>query len=129
MASEKINKVFVYGTLMSGQALNPVFELSKCFGFCDVEGFDLYFSGAYPFCVKGKGTITGEIYSLSHVDLALLDRVESVDSGLYSREIINTKYGKAYIYVGGKEAFGFNEYDYPKIENGDWKEYVFSNMS
>lgn len=72
-------RLFTYGTLMRGHALNPVLARGAAFleeGSVPGRLLDL---GPYPGLVPGRGRVRGELYRLDDPALlAVLDREEGV---------------------------------------------------
>lgn len=123
-------KVFVYGSLLSGMGNHRLLEGSKRLGIAhSPKGFGLVDLGYFPGAVRLKDTdvsIIGEVYEVDSITLSRLDRLEGYNTnnpshGLYNRIEIDTKFGKAFIYI-------FNARVKPSeltkmIDNGDWKTY------
>lgn len=109
--------VFVYGTLKQGfnnyRFLQPRIPTKAI-----APGFDLHSGPGYPFAIRGKGIIEGEVYEVDDETLKRLDRLEGVPS-LYQRiktkVISNNTQVECWIYVSHlAERF-------PKIDLGIWK--------
>lgn len=71
-----------------------------------LKGFKMIVLGAYPGLLYDKDSeIVAELLVLDttakseKILLKQLDRIEGVKHGIYTREIINTEYGNAFIYV------------------------------
>lgn len=111
--------VFVYGTLMSGMGNNQYLINSSFMGEDTVEllMFDL---GSFPGCIHGNGKVKGEVYDVDYETLSDLDILEGCPS-LYTRSLIDTVYGPAYVYIINKPFGSF-------IQSGDWREYFLDKL-
>ena len=123
-----MNKVFVYGSLLSGMGNHSLLGNSKKLGESkSPAGFKMVDLGYFPGVVKsedGIGDVVGEVYEVDDDTMRRLDRLEGYnsinpDNGFYNRIEINTDFGTAFMYTvnhgftrGGKF-----------VENGDWKAY------
>lgn len=123
-----MHKVFVYGSLLSGFYNHVVLGDSTLLGVSkSPKGFAMLDLGYFPGVIKddsSKGVI-GEVYEVDDAILSRLDRLEgylahSPERGLYDRIEIDTKFGKAIIYIYN------NHYGRSKenlVEGGDWRLY------
>ena len=96
-------KVFVYGTLMKGEANHGYLENSICLGKATVKGYDMYDVGWYPAITPGDNLIIGELYCLPLSDIASIDMLEG-EGSLYAKkcETVTCDDGNetlAYVYV------------------------------
>ena len=95
-------KVFVYGTLMSGEANHGYLENSRCLGRAAIDGYDMYNVGWYPAIVPGDGFIIGELYQVPVDDIPSIDRLEG-EGYLYAkrceRVILDGKATFAFVYI------------------------------
>ena len=98
--------VFVYGTLMSGEANHHYLQNSANLGLAVIEGYDMYDVGAYPAIIAGDGLIIGEVYSVSKKDLESIDMLEG-EGNLYLKKCEtvtdakgNTAFAFVYVYLG-----------------------------
>ena len=98
-------QVFVYGTLMSGEANHRYLENSAFLGKAAVEGYDMYNVGWYPAVVPGDGIVTGELYRVPLTDMASIDMLEG-EGSLYLKkcewitcESGNSTFAFIYIYL------------------------------
>ena len=96
-------KVFVYGTLMSGQTNHRYLEDSECIGKSAIEGYDMYSAGWYPAIIAGDGLIVGELYCVPLEDMPAIDRLEG-EGSLYAKKcetITDAELNKtlAFVYV------------------------------
>ena len=85
--------LFVYGTLMSGQAQAGL--LGSCRRTAATARGTLWdLPAGYPALSDGDGVVHGELVELDNpAVLTLLDRYEGVDEGLYHREQIEVVVG------------------------------------
>ena len=94
--------VFVYGTLLKGEANHRYLENSTLLGTSVIEGYDLYDVGWYPAIVPGDSLIIGELYNVAKSDIPAIDRLEG-EGSLYRKQcervILNGKSYFAFIYV------------------------------
>lgn len=68
----------------------------------------------YPGAVPGNGTVHGEVYRIDNATLAELDALRT-RGGEYARQLIQTPYGSAWMYVYQRPVDGLK-----LIESGDW---------
>jgi|TARA_B100001245_G_C22850191_1_gene408708 gamma-glutamylcyclotransferase (GGCT)/AIG2-like uncharacterized protein YtfP len=96
--------VFVYGTLKRGGALHNNIKKEKYLGLEKLSGFQMYEMGWFPAVKKADedSFIYGEVYSVSKECLKVLDEIEG-KGVLYEREKVDTKFGKANLYVYSDE--------------------------
>ncbi|WP_406533608.1 gamma-glutamylcyclotransferase [Methanobrevibacter sp.] len=99
-------KVFVYGTLMSGEGNHGYLDSSKCLGKAFIEGYDMYNVGWYPAIVPGDSLIIGELYQVPIEDIPSIDSLEG-EGSLYAKkcETVTCAEGKTtfalvYVYLG-----------------------------
>lgn len=107
--------VFVYGTLQRGRALHEHLAGQRFVGEARTQPeYRLYRIDWYPGLVEasssGEGlAIHGEVWDVDEASMAILDRVEEVDSGLYERRLIRLQKPfdqsevLAYLYLGDVE--------------------------
>ena len=115
-------KVFVYGTLLSGEGNNRRYlqnDESKLLGEDVITGYKMYSLGAFPAICAGLDhqTITGEVWEITDKILWDLDRLEGFPD-FYDRTAVDTKFGIAWVYLHD------NQPDGKLIESGSWKEYL-----
>ena len=107
LKGNKMNCVFVYGTLMKGFSNSPILEDQEFLGLARTkeENYNLFHIDcyAYPFpglvqSDKYHNFVYGEIYAVNDKCLQLLDSIECIDQGLYRREsmIAVDQYGTEY---------------------------------
>ena len=111
-------KVFVYGTLMTGENNHHFLENSKILKKAAVEGYEMYNVGWYPAIVPGNSRILGELYEVPNEDMPSIDMLEG-EGSLYIRKCeITTDYELAYIYEYAQDTEGLKKID-------SWKEYIW----
>ena len=110
------HRVFVYGTLLSGEVNHPLLTGATLLGTRRTQPcFTLYLLGAYPGLVAGGRTaISGEVYSVDDAGLGAIDRLEDAPR-LYRRRLIRTPYGRAWVYL-----YRGNVRDRPALSGGHW---------
>lgn len=89
-------KVAVYGTLKKNHGNHPLLKDSEFLGQDRVKGWDLY-AGGIPFIVKGKGSVSVEVYKIDKSTFNSIDRLEGYPE-FYNRTKVSTNFGKAWIY-------------------------------
>lgn len=119
---DRVGHVFVYGTLRPGDVrwpfLAPFVVDAGWLDTVDGQLFDTGFD--YPAAVFGEGgTITGHTFALlaesAERALAVLDEVEGIVDGEYSRVVVRTARGvDAWAYASG------GGLDVTPIASGDW---------
>ena len=80
----------------------------------DIDHYQLYSLGHYPGAVPGDGTVTGEVYRIDASTLAELDALRT-SGGEYKRQLIQTPYGSAWMYVYQRPVEGLR-----RIDSGNW---------
>jgi gamma-glutamylcyclotransferase (GGCT)/AIG2-like uncharacterized protein YtfP len=116
----KVEKIFVYGSLMKGLRLHGYLKTSKYLGKDCVAGILLtnpYLQGDIPVLIYGEGlgVVQGEVYEISEELLKTLDRVEGVPQ-LYKRKSLSTRCGfeDVWVYIWPGEV----------VKSGNWREHV-----
>lgn len=112
-----MSKVFVYGSLRKGGALNGALETSECVGaFKTKPEYSLYSLGAFPALVaNGKTAVVGEVYDVSPFILSYLDRIEG-HPDMYRRTPIELDDGtEVEVYL-----FNYEPMANDLVESGDW---------
>jgi gamma-glutamylcyclotransferase (GGCT)/AIG2-like uncharacterized protein YtfP len=118
----KLNSlVFVYGTLRRDEVNHHLLE-GACFcgHHTTAPRFKMVNLGSYPGVVKrGRSRIQGEVYAVGTETMSLLDRLEGYPTA-YTRELIATPWGRAWIYIYRGSLEGRET-----IANGIWQEKIF----
>lgn len=101
--------VFVYGTLMRGEANEHYLEGSVCIGPATIECYDMYNVGWYPAIISGDGLIVGELYRVPLRDIPAIDMLEG-EGSLYTKRCETVKVGRkttfALVYVYNGDCLG-----------------------
>jgi gamma-glutamylcyclotransferase (GGCT)/AIG2-like uncharacterized protein YtfP len=115
-----MNLIFTYGTLRHGEG-NWHRLLNKAPISTEVlKGFDMYTHGAFPYAVRGSGTIVAELYEVDDKTFARLDHLEGYPVH-YDRMLVKTEDGReAWIYFSQRESVK----DLHPIKSGDWMEFL-----
>lgn len=129
--SNKIDKVFVFGTLMSNQYHNTVIlgdkEEVTLLGEDLIDGkFTMIRFGYNPAVIlheDGTTPIKGEVYQISKDILKRIDSLEGFDYTLKDirlcdRIVVKTSYGPAYMYVMPEN---YLDEEVPIVYSGNWK--------
>ena len=114
-------KVFVYGTLLSGEPNHRLLAHAQLLGEARTEPlFELVSLGAFPAMLAGGDTaVVGEVYAVDRATLADLDRLEG-HPHFYRRKLIPLEDGErvlAYL-LRREQAQGR-----PTIDSGDWRQH------
>jgi gamma-glutamylcyclotransferase (GGCT)/AIG2-like uncharacterized protein YtfP len=117
-----IRHVFVYGTLRPGDVRWHLLEpFVVDGGWADTVAGDLFDTGLdYPAAIfNGRGTIRGQTFALLEASLEraleVLDEVEGIGDGEYSRVLVRTGRGvDAWAYQSGPDL------ELTPIPSGDW---------
>lgn len=112
-------KVFVYGTLLSGEPNHHLLARAQLVGEARTEAaFDFVSLGGFPAMVPGGATaVAGEIYEVDEPTLAALDRLEG-HPRFYRRRPVRLD--------GGGEVLAYlltpdQARGRPRITSGDWR--------
>jgi gamma-glutamylcyclotransferase (GGCT)/AIG2-like uncharacterized protein YtfP len=123
--SVKLNKVFVYGTLLQGELRSRFLSDCKLLKILEIPGTLYDTKRGYPAALferRSRSTVSGELYIMGNPDkkIAELDAVEDVDSGLFKKVILKHKGEEFISYEAGPL---LKEYVKPinKIETGSWR--------
>ncbi|MBM7343279.1 gamma-glutamylcyclotransferase (GGCT)/AIG2-like uncharacterized protein YtfP [Pantoea coffeiphila] len=79
-----------------------------------IDGYELYSLGHYPGVVPGEGQVYCEVYRIDASTLGELDALRET-GGEYKRELLQTPYGSAWLYVYQRSVSGRK-----RIVSGDW---------
>lgn len=116
-------RVFVYGTLMRGQANHKSYLLeSEYIGDGEISGYALYDVGCFPgIVVETDDKVKGEVYFVDEETLNKLDLLEG-EGSLYHRRLVEIRTGNissyGYVYVWNRSIEGARKIDY-KVQ--PWK--------
>lgn len=97
-----MNKVFVYGTLQSGNSARGLDKFPGATKINDAitvsANYSLFDLGAFPgVLLEGHNRIKGEVWSVTDEVFDALDRIEGYPD-FYSRQQVDTTSGKAWMY-------------------------------
>lgn len=108
--------VFVYGTLLAGESNHGWLQGASFLGdWTTKPSFRLVDLGPYPVLVRGGRTaVAGEVYGISRLILQRLDVLEAYPRD-YSRQLIATPWGSAWVYLRSRAPAGRPLY------HGDWR--------
>lgn len=123
-------KVFVYGTLMSGEDNHYHLQNSTCLGLATIHGYDMYDVGWYPAIISGQDSIKGELYQVPVEDMMVIDTLEG-EGCLYRKKCekvidIEGKTSFSFVYVYMKDVSNFKKI--PAWKNHVWYVSYGSNM-
>lgn len=107
-------RIFVYGSLRQKQGNSHWMTNAQLLGDYRIDNYQLYSLGHYPGAVPGNGAVYGEVYRIDNATLAELDALRT-RGGEYARQLIQTPYGSAWMYVYQRPVDGST-----LIESGDW---------
>jgi gamma-glutamylcyclotransferase (GGCT)/AIG2-like uncharacterized protein YtfP len=114
--------IAVYGTLKRGQHNYADYLSAAVYvGQDRLVIIALYDLGEYPGArLEASEGIDVEIYAVSDAQLRRLDELEEVDDnqpscGLYTRELVDTRFGRSWIYLYNGPIAGL-----PVIRRGGW---------
>ncbi|AIR04917.1 MULTISPECIES: gamma-glutamylcyclotransferase [Cedecea] len=107
-------RIFVYGSLRRKQGNSHWMTNAQWLGDHTQENYVLYSLGHYPGAVPGDGVVLGEVYRIDASTLSELDALRT-KGGEYSRQLIQTPYGGAWMYVYQRPVEGLT-----RIDSGNW---------
>ncbi|CUU25303.1 gamma-glutamylcyclotransferase [Duffyella gerundensis] len=107
-------RIIVYGTLRRKQGNSHWMTNAQLLGEHQIEGFQLYSLGHYPGVVPGDGKVICEVYRIDASTLGELDALRT-KGGEYKRQLLQTPYGSAWLYVYQRPVAGRQ-----LIDSGDW---------
>lgn len=117
-----MNRVFVYGTLLTGAPNWGRYLAPKEGVPAFVRGMQLWDGPGFPYATySGRNTdvVLGEVFNLDDGELAALDRLEGHPHH-YWRVSVQTSTGRAWTYIRA----GNRVTDWPEIPHGDWLDHV-----
>lgn len=121
-------RLFVYGTLRSGQPNAPRLGGATLLGMATVHG-RLIHLGDYPGLVVGDGVVHGELYELPIAALDRIDDLEGFDP-LDSEGSLFLRVERTATLTGTSESLTAWTYLWPHasqapfVEDGDWVQYL-----
>ena len=113
-----MNRVAVYGSLKKGFGNHSLLLGSQYLGTTDTyPEWNMYSLGGFPaITYDGDTPICVEVYKVDDETMNDLDMLEGYPN-FYNRRVIDTKYGKAWIYYI-QDAHSVNQYE--RLEHGVW---------
>ncbi|QQR46152.1 gamma-glutamylcyclotransferase [Myxococcus xanthus] len=125
--STSVTRVFVYGTLLSGEPNHHLLRGAHLVGPARTQPrFTLYDYGPFPALASGgKHTVEGEVYEVDALTLAALDRLEG-HPRFYQRSPITLDGGarvEAFLFPKARLA------GCPTIEFGCWRRHIQERKS
>jgi gamma-glutamylcyclotransferase (GGCT)/AIG2-like uncharacterized protein YtfP len=120
-------RLFVYGTLQSGEGNHRLLRTSRLLGVRRTDArYTLVSLGAFPALLEGGATsVVGELYEVDGDTLAAVDRLEG-HPHLYRRErvqLLGGERAEGYLLAGGRRERT------PVIRHGDWRRYRCESRS
>lgn len=112
----------VYGTLKKGFGNHGLMAQAQFLGCDKLTQICLYDIGPYPGArLQASEGIEVEVYAISQTHLAELDLLEEYDpatpaSSLYTRALLPTRYGLAWVYLYQGQVLGK-----PCLRSGTWQ--------
>ncbi len=102
-----MKKVFVYGTLMSGERASDMLDRGSFLGEYTLNGYTTYDLGPFPGIKEDKeGEVLGELYDIPDSLIQSLDSYEG-EGGLYKRTLVTVRNAQSvvndvfvYVYLG-----------------------------
>jgi len=112
-------RVFVYGTLLSGEPNHRLLADAELVGAARTEpDFDLVSLGAFPAMIAGGATaIAGEVYEVDRPTLDALDRLEGHPRFYRRRAVRLDDGGEVLAYLLTPDQVRGR----PRITSGDWR--------
>ena len=112
-------RVFVYGTLLSGEPNHRLLADAELVGAARTEpDFDLVSLGAFPAMIRGGGTaIADEVYEVDRPTLDALDRLEGHPRFYRRRAVRLDDGGEVLAYLLTPDQVRGR----PRITSGDWR--------
>jgi len=115
------HRVAVYGTLKRGYSNHHLLIRARFMGTDHLRRIVLYDLGPYPGAVEQpSGGVLVEVYEVDDRGLARLDELEGYnarfpESGLYTRKVMETRQGPAWVYLYNGAIRGCR-----RITRGSW---------
>ena len=122
------NKVAVYGSLRKGLHNNSLLRNAQFLGEAlTTPEFQLVSLGSFPAIKEGNSAVKVEVYRVDKSTMQSLDWLEGYRgegcNNFYDKELIDTPYGKAYIYtMRGCERHS------SVVDSGDWTTFLQQNV-
>lgn len=116
-----MTRVFVYGTLLSGQCNHRLLRTARFLGAArTTPRFQMHSLGLYPGVVEGGSqAIAGELYEVDETGVAMLDRLEG-HPDFYRRTVIELDDGA----VASTYLLPYDHVAHrPVIVSGSWLDY------
>jgi len=107
-------RIIVYGSLRRKQGDSHWMTNGLLLGDFQLEGYDLYNLGHHSGVIPGDGKVYCEVYRVDASTLGELDAIRTAGDE-YKRELIQTPYGSAWLYVYQRSVSGRT-----RILSGDW---------
>ncbi|ARZ02482.1 AIG2 family protein [Yersinia ruckeri] len=107
-------RIIVYGSLRRKQGNSHWMTDAQLLGEYGLDGYEMYNLGHYPAVIPGEGQVHCEVYRINSAIMTELDELKS-NTKDYRRELIQTPYGSAWIYLYRLSVEGL-----PRIYSGDW---------
>lgn len=137
---QKINTVFVYGTLMRGFCNHELYLAGQVVKATpgEMRGDLYHLNYGYPAAVDGAGTVKGEIFYVHDMQKVLpgLDFLEDYnqtgEADLYKRKVREVQDGKGniikcYVYLWSPDRMDELTQNGVYIKHGDWKRFIREN--
>jgi gamma-glutamylcyclotransferase (GGCT)/AIG2-like uncharacterized protein YtfP len=123
----KVVYLFEYGTMRKGERRHEYIENYRFVGNAKGKGFLLYKIGNYPWMVKGKGEVIGEVYEIPEDWISNFDWLEGVPNSskreLIKVELENGEIVPAYAYLLKPSLKKIKKKrKVTLIPSGDWKD-------
>ena len=125
-----MQKIFVYGSLLSGMGNHVIIEKAKKLGTCKSPiGFEMIDLGYFPGALHTgnlNSSLIGEVYEVDDYTFSRVNMLEGYNPmnpelGLYNRTLIATDFGPAHIYTYNRSSA---DYHSRLVANGDWRTYL-----
>lgn len=126
MKFEVNSLVAVYGTLRKNNGNHQIINDQEHLGtFITDPKYTMFTMGGFPgVLLNGDSEIVIEVYKIDNQQsLERLDRLEGYPS-FYNRTVIDTPYGRAWMYYLDNDNDEYSADLYPRIESGDWNKYI-----